>query len=165
MPQLTYIDIIHIALVATLCGLMLFSKDVIKVIASFMGVLMLVAMIFLLSNFGFLFITQLLLYIGGISVLLVFVIMLTKRLTKEKNLVSQSKNWIFGILVGSGLVAVFIFALNKSYAPGRIFQFNEVRAFGVGIVSSYLFAFELLAIFLLIALILAAVIAGKKTDI
>lgn len=144
---------------------MLFSKDLVKIIASFIGVLMVVAMIFLLANFGFLFITQLLLYIGGVSVLLVFVIMLTKRLTKERNLVSESKNWVFGALIGSGLVAVLIVALNKEFLTGKIYQFDEVRAFGIGIVSSYLFAFELLAVFLLIALVLAVLIAGKKSKV
>lgn len=163
MLDLTFIDISLISLVLVLCITMLFSKDVVKIIAAFLGVLMVVAMLFLLANSGFLFITQLLLYIGGVSVLLVFVLMLTKRLTKEKNLVSETHNWISGLLIGGGLLAAMFICLDKQFVKKELVQINDVQGFGIGIVTSHLFAFELLAVFLLVALILAAVIAGKKS--
>lgn len=165
MGDLQLIDFIVIGLAVLLCGLILFSKKVVTIISAFMGVLTLVALIFLMANAGFLFITQLLIYIGAVSVLLVFSVMLSKRMSKDKNLESGNHNLLGGILIGGSFIGFSVLALNKKFQAFEPNKVNDVKAIGMETMTSYLFTFELLAVFLLIALILSAVIAGKKQEI
>jgi NADH:ubiquinone oxidoreductase subunit 6 (subunit J) len=160
---LTIIDYLVIGLVLSACFVMIFSKQMIHIFMAFLSILCIVAMIFLISGSGFLFATQLLLYLGGISVLLVFVIMLSKRLNKDKTLVSEHKNLIIGFCFTLVTFYLLIIALKSSGLHHFILGAkDEYRDLGLVIMSNYLFAFEILAVFLLIALVLSVVIAGKK---
>jgi NADH-quinone oxidoreductase subunit J len=134
------------------------------VISAFFATLILVAMVFLLANAGFLFITQLLLYAGAVTVLFVFTLMLSRRTSQERNLESKTYNWVAGIGIGALAMGGFLSTLKQNFGKITHKPLDDVKIIGTSVVSSYLFAFELLAVFLLIALILAAVIIGKKQE-
>lgn len=160
---LTITDFVVLGLAAVLCLLIIISKDILTVLMSFLCVLFLVGISFLLFKSGFLFVTQILLYVGGVSVLFIFVIMLSKRVTKDKALISSNQNVIIGGVLSIGAAAMLLFTYKvKSIDDKSSIEIDDVKSLGKGIVTDYLISFELLAIFLLIALILAAVIAGKK---
>ena len=162
MASLSIIDYVVLTVVLVFCGLMLVSKSLVKVFSAFLGVLVTIALVFLMANSGFLFVTQLLLYVGSVSILFVFSIMLTKRLTLDKSLESENHNWLAGFSLLGILSGVFLLVLNKKFGVIEVRTSDDVKALGTEIVSNYLICFELLGVFLLIALILAASIAGKK---
>jgi NADH-quinone oxidoreductase subunit J len=164
IANLNVLDLVVIGIVLVLCLLMLLSKKIVTVLTAFFAILLLVALIFLISGSGFLFITQLLIYVAGVSILFVFAIMLSKRLTNDRSLVSENQNLVGGLLVSALVLGVLLLSINKEYGNPVAYRVDEVRIIGVSLVNNYLFAFELLAIFLLIALILASVIAGKKEN-
>lgn len=163
MDNFTYIDFIFLAFASAFCSIILFTNQLIHALSAFLGILILIALVFLFANAGFLFATQLLLYVGAVTVLFVFAIMLTKRVTKDRNLTSSNHNKTIAFFLALGLAFVFFDAFKDSNSYSKNGQaLNDVKEIGVGVVSNYLFPFELLSIFLLIALVLAAVIAGKK---
>jgi len=165
IDQLTHIDFALIGLVTVLCTIMVVAKNIIHILTSFLTVLFVVGVVFLLFGSGFLFITQLLVYVGAVTVMIIFAIMLTKRSTNDKNLISLNHNIVSGLLVvlvvGGG---AFLVLGKRSMIKPKQIEIDEVRGLGIELMSKYLLAFEVLALFLLIALILAAVIAGKKQE-
>lgn len=164
LSQLNYIDISIIGLVFVLGCIIIFSKEVIKVLVAFMTILFLIGGVFLLFGSGFLFFTQLLIYVGGVTILLVFSIMLSKRFTDDKNLISGNQQVVLGLVVVASLGAGFTYLLkNEKFKVLKTTQIDEVRGLGTELMSKYLITFEVLAVFLLIALIISSVIAGKKT--
>ncbi|MFT5195830.1 MAG: NADH-quinone oxidoreductase subunit J [Candidatus Promineifilaceae bacterium] len=135
---------------------------------SFLGVAILYGML----ESAFMAATQLLVYIGAISILVIFAIMMTRRLmhTTESSFNSQ---WQWGGLSAALLFVVFVttisqvFTLNP-YAPGAFFPpaaesavRGTVVQLGEGFVSAdqYVLAFELASVLLLIALVGAIIVA------
>lgn len=160
--QLTHIDWLMIGIATALGLLILLTKDVVKVMMGFLSILFLVGIVFLMFNSGFLFLSQLLIYIGGVTVLFIFVIMLTKRISTDQNMASPNQNLVGGSLVALVLGAVLIYAVQFTDFGGVVSTpFDEVRGLGIQMMSRYVLAFEILAVFLLISLILAVVIADK----
>ena len=163
IEALTITDFIVLGLATTLCLMIIISKDILKVLMAFLCVLLLVGFSFVLFQAGFLFVTQILLYVGGVTILMVFVIMLSKRLTKDRSLLSKNQNVIASAILSIIAVVVLVRSFkSETYKLKEIVKIDDVKLLGKSIVTDYLISFELLAIFLLIALILAAVIAGKK---
>ena len=162
---LTIPDFVMLGLAFALCLTIIISKDILKVLMSFLCLLFVVGLSFLLFNSGFLFVTQILLYVGGVTVLFVFVIMLSKRVTKDRALISSNQNVIVGGVLSILSASILLYSYKaKSIDINNLKQIDDVKSLGKGIVTDYLISFELLAIFLLIALILATVIAGKKQN-
>lgn len=165
LEQLNYIDFAILGVVALLGLVIIFSKEVIKVLVAFMTVLFLVGGVFLLFGSGFLFLTQILIYVGGVTILMIFSIMLSKRFTADQNLVSLNQNLIGGVLLVLLLSGGFFYVLRDTKFKQTITtDINEVEGLGIELMSKYVITFEVLAIFLLVALIIASVIAGKKSN-
>lgn len=150
----------------------LFTKNVLyaafSLIATFFGV----AVLYLFAGADFVAITQILVYIGGILVLIIFGIMLTHRISGQP-VVTQVHNQILGILIGLGLFGVLAYGIlqaNLEQLPwietattsGNIIQESTIQALGVLLMSRYIFPFELAALLLLVALIGAAFIAKGR---
>jgi NADH-quinone oxidoreductase subunit J len=158
------LDVIVLSIAVLLCGFIVISKNVVKVFTAFFALLVMVGLIFLISGAEFLFATQLILYVGAVTILFVFAIMLSKRLTQDRNLVSENKNLLAGMFVAVVAFGTLILSVKKQSVVPKIELENSSKIIGKEVMSSYLFAFELLGIFLLIALVLAVVIAGKKQE-
>ncbi len=134
-------------------------------IAAFFGV----AIIFVLLQAGFLAAVQVVLYIGAISILIIFAIMLTRRVMEDTG---PQTNRLWGVsavlaLIGFGaLLASFrlvpsLQTVNAAVTPSA----DEVlRQLGFGFVdpNQYLLPFELASVLLLIALIGSIVIAADR---
>lgn len=150
----------------------LFTRNVLyaafSLIATFFGV----AVLYLFAGADFVAITQILVYIGGILVLIIFGIMLTHRISGQP-VVTQVHNQILGILIGLGLFGVLAYGIlqaNLEQLPwietattsGNIVQESTIQTLGVLLMSRYVFPFELAALLLLVALIGAAFIAKGR---
>jgi NADH-quinone oxidoreductase subunit J len=125
--------------------------------------LLALAGIYVLAFAEFVAITQILIYAGGILVIIIFGIMLTAR--SEKPLLVGHTNILAGILVSSTSFGALVFLLNSESfhsadAPSGSSALSHVNSIGVSLMTSYMLPFEVSGILLLMALVGAAVIAS-----
>ena len=140
----------------------------IALIVTFLGV----AGIFMMLGASFVAISQVLVYVGGILILIVFGIMLTNRLKGQKVL-SVVYNKFLGMAVAAGLFIIFfkgILQANFS-ALGWIKEAEPeapgLEEFGMRLMTDNVLAFELIGVLLLLALIGAVKMAagnGKEEN-
>jgi NADH-quinone oxidoreductase subunit J len=124
-----------------------------------------VAGLYVLLGADFLATTQLLIYVGGILVLLLFGVMLTHKLY-DLDLRSEVTQFLPGIIVCVGIFAVLtLIALKTQWAvgPGRM-PAPTTREIGRLFLSTYLLPFEAASVLLLVALMGAAMIVRRRKD-
>jgi len=143
----------------------LFVKNV------FYGALLLIicllslAGIYVISNAEFIAVTQILIYAGGVLVLIIFGVMLTTRIS-GKPLVVKNHNWFAGSLVGLSFLILLtkLFYETNFYSSNQIAtasQYTSINKIGFLLMTDYMFPFEVAGVLLLIALIGAAVVASS----
>ncbi len=130
-----------------------------------------VAGLFVLSGADFLAITQLMVYVGGILVLIIFGIMLTR--TPDKTDDSQSANRIllpgrrqfWGLALSITFFLVLIATITQAtfrLSGAPIKSRSTIKTLGVELMTSHLLPFEIAGILLLVALIGAAYLALNR---
>jgi NADH:ubiquinone oxidoreductase subunit 6 (subunit J) len=151
--------------VAALSALaLIFTKNVFYGALLLITCLLAVAGLYILSFAEFVGIAQIMVYAGGVLVLIIFGIMLTTR-TGEKPLQVDHANIFGATIIASVLFGILCYLLRtppetqKDVSPG----FNSLESIGVNLLTSHLIPFEVAGILLLIALIGAAVIASQKS--
>ncbi len=111
----------------------------------------------------FLAVTQLLIYAGGVLVLMIFGIMLTNRIS-GKSFESKSHNWIPGILLTASLLAVLVITFQDSpiiATQNDLNTGNHTSKIGIQLMSTYAAPFEVSGVLLLVSLIGAALTASS----
>jgi NADH-quinone oxidoreductase subunit J len=125
-----------------------------------------VAIIYVLLGADFLAATQVLIYVGGILVLLLFGVMLTHRLY-NLNLKTETFQLFPGMIIA---IAVFV-SLAMAAANTRWKFVGEKPAapttetIGTLFMTEYLLPFEIASILLLVALIGAAMLVRRRSDV
>ena len=124
-----------------------------------------VAGLYVLLGADFLAATQLLIYVGGILVLLLFGVMLTHKIY-DLDLKSEVTQFVPGLFIASGLfVVVVLVAVRTQWAVGSGPPLEPTTAeIGRLFMGPYLLPFEAASILLLVALIGAAMIVRRKKD-
>jgi NADH-quinone oxidoreductase subunit J len=127
--------------------------------------------IFLQLHAEFLFIVQVILYVGGIMVLFVFVIMLVN-LDVSVRQMRFNRMWVVGLLLalalGAQVYMVFQYARNGgasffTMTPPDVSQLEpNTELVGRALFSDYMLPFEIASILLLVSMIGAVVMAKKK---
>jgi NADH-quinone oxidoreductase subunit J len=125
--------------------------------------LLALAGIYVLAFAEFVAITQILIYAGGILVVIIFGIMLTTR--SEKPLLVEHTNVFAGVFVALASFGGLVFLLNnESFRLADPFSgsttLSHVNTIGVSLMTTYMLPFEVSGILLLMALVGAAVIAS-----
>jgi NADH-quinone oxidoreductase subunit J len=133
-------------------------------IASFFGV----GALYLLMEAEFVAVVQVLVYVGAISILILFAIMLTRHVTGE-GVRQLYKRWWVAFLVAAGLFGLLIVptvynfnwegAVPQAPQPPAISSAVEL---GTAFMREYLLPFELASVLLLVALLGAIVIAFEE---
>jgi NADH-quinone oxidoreductase subunit J len=173
----TLVQIIFVLNAALIIGaaLMVVSvKNVIHaalwLITSFFGV----GALYLLLEAEFLAVVQVLIYVGAISVLILFAIMLTQQLMREADR-PLYRYWWVALLVSATLFAAIITptVANQEWnvvppipavAPGEPSGIAGAVELGTAFVREYLLQFQMAGILLLVALIGAIVIAYEERE-
>ncbi len=129
--------------------------------------------IFLQLRAEFIFVAQIILYVGGIMVLFVFVIMLVRLDGSVPHLQFRLQKWV-ALMVAAALGAEVVVLLWYSRnIPGGGLLRTPVAAdklppnseeFAKSLFSGYLLPFELASVLLLVAMVGAVVMAKKRTD-
>ena len=133
-------------------------------IASFFGV----GALYLLMEAEFVAVVQVLVYVGAISILILFAIMLTRHVTGEGTR-QLYKRWWVALLVAGGLFGLLIVPTIYDFSwEGTSVQaeqpvaISSVVQLGTAFMREYLLPFELASVLLLVALIGAIVIAFEE---
>ncbi len=159
-------DIIHyfFLLLAALAAVgILMAKNVLHAALSLIICLLSIAGIFVLLHAELLAVTQIMVYAGGVVILMIFGVMLSSRVA-NKPLNVETARKIPGFITGAGLLFIIVYALTttsfslhpNSSTPAS----NNVREIGFQLMSSYVAPLEIAGILLLISLIGAAVTAS-----
>lgn len=144
----------------------MFTKNILyaafALILTFIGV----AGIYVFLGAEFIAVTQILVYVGGILILLVFGIMLTNRLSGKK-VISPAYHKVMGFIVAGGLFAILfkgILEVNFSSLSwidqGNVSE-SSIPEFGLTLMTDYVLVFEIIGVLLLLALIGAIRMAGN----
>src|SRR5690349_13454355 len=134
-------------------------------IASFFSV----ASLYLLMDAEFLAIVQVLVYVGAISILILFAIMLTRHVTGE-GVRQLYQRWWIALIVAAALFGVLIVPTVLNYewstvppAPaGQPTAISSSVEIGTAFMREYLLPFEVASVLLLVALVGAIVIAFEE---
>jgi NADH:ubiquinone oxidoreductase subunit 6 (subunit J) len=126
------------------------------------------AAIYILAFAEFVAVTQILVYAGGIVVVILFGVMLTAKIG-EKPLVVQHGNLFGGILAAASLLAVLLYGLaghdfTPATAATTMATQNAVQETGFVMMRDFVLPFELAGMLLLMALVGAAVIAARTKN-
>jgi NADH-quinone oxidoreductase subunit J len=152
------------ALVAVVPGIaILFTRDIVRAAFWLLGSFAGFAGLYLLLNADFLSFTQVLVYIGGILILLLFGVMLTHRdpaLMKRPRLIGLLGSGILGGLIVLGALLHVVF--NTTWTTNEQSFTTTTADIGVQLLTQYLLPFEISSILLLVALVGAAYIARRK---
>lgn len=122
-----------------------------------------VACLYILLRADFIAITQIMVYVGGILILLLFGIMMTHKITSV-DIKTNNLNVIPSIIFTVGITAIIIMIMLTTNWRKTAPMNNESTVSEIGrlLLSSYLLPFEVASIVLLIALIGSAMYARKS---
>jgi NAD(P)H-quinone oxidoreductase subunit 6 len=156
------------ALLTLACGLVVvYSRNIVHSGFALLGAFVGIAGLYGLTSATFLAAAQILVYVGGVLIVILFAIMLTHGIEKADRS-NPSQGIIPATIIGSIIAALLIFiALNF---PWRVKQVEEastsVPKLGNALLSEYVLPFEVLSLLLLAALIGAVMLVRKeiKTD-
>lgn len=170
--ELQYFFLFFFLLIVGSAIFILFTKSVVKAAFMLLFTFLGVAAIFVFANADFLAVAQIMVYIGGILVLLVFGVLLTNKSNKassqqSNNIVTNNYNRILGAVIGIIIFVTLFYVFSKipfARLEGQHFDFFEpekstVQAIGLQLVVSNSLPLEAIGILLIGALIGAGYIA------
>lgn len=140
-----------------------FSRNIIYSALALLGTLLGTGALYIFLNADYVAITQLLIYIGGVLVLILFAVMLTHNVGDKKH-----SNPSIGVAPGLGLLAALlgVLAYVAAKAPWKVAatRMTGETAHPIGdlFLREYLLPFEVASLVLLATLIAAVVIARKE---
>jgi NADH-quinone oxidoreductase subunit J len=127
-----------------------------------------VAVLYVLLDAGFMAAAQVVLYIGAIAILIIFAMMLTRRVMADETVQINSQWWVGGLVAAAAFVAV-AGLLNASAWPGLpavddATITNSVKMLGTQLTSpdGFVIPFQIASILLTVALVGAIAVAGEK---
>ena len=153
----------------------LFSRNVLYSAFSLMLTFLGVAALYVTAGADFLAVTQIMIYVGGILVLLIFGIMLTQKsksavsATAPNRILSESRNNLLGgvlaFCIFSGLVWIFRKAqfakLERQHFDSQPLT-SKVNSIGIQLMTDFSLPFEIAGVLLLMVLMGAAYLAKEK---
>ena len=122
-----------------------------------------VAGLYIFLYADFLAATQVIVYVGGILVLIIFGVMLTNKIDTP-SIASSSSNQVIGAIVSLLLFAFQLGVIFKTewYTGDGVIVEDTVYPIGIMLLTDYLLPFEVVSILLLGALIGAAMLSRKN---
>ena len=163
MGELIFLGLITV--IATSAVWVVVSPNLVHSAVSLLFTLFGVAGLYVFLFADFLAATQVVIYVGGILVLIIFGVMLTNKIDKPV-IESVSSNKIIGVLISSFIFTILSIIVIQTKWPiidTATSGPSTVELIGRLILGKYLLPFELISILLLAALVGAALLARKKT--
>jgi NADH-quinone oxidoreductase subunit J len=138
-------------------------------ILSFFGV----AGLYVLLDAGFLAAVQILIYIGAIAILIIFAVMLTRRLTEKGDESGFNTQWTGALGAAIVVLALVVFIINAAWPLGLevgnmpTLAGDSTRGLGMALLDpdQFMLPFEIASVLLLGAMVGAIVIARGSRDV
>ena len=149
---------------------LLFTRNVLYAAFSLVVTLLGMAGLYVFAGADFLAVSQIMIYVGGILILMIFGIMLTnktkdKKTSGEVNKILVSHHNRFWVAIVAGLLFLgflkVIFTANFHLINQQTVQGTTINKIGIELMTNYVLAFELIGLLLLATLVGAAYVAKK----
>jgi len=166
IPDLSYLLFGVICLITVISATwVVISPNLIHSAVSLLFTFFGVAALYVYLYADFIAATQVIIYVGGILVLIIFGVMLTNKIDDPK-LSNQSQNQFIGAVFSFALLIMLVNIVFDTnwYLEVLIIRDSTVKDIGNMLLSTYLLPFEIVSILLLSALIGAAMLSRKKVD-
>lgn len=139
-----------------------FSSSIVYSAFALMGAFFGVAALYVFLAADFVAAAQVLIYIGGILVLILFAVMLTHRIG-EVEVSNRSVGRLPALIVVGGVATVMGYAVRRTAWPvaGSLPDAPSTYAIGNGLLGPYVLPFEL-ASFVLLAVLVGAIVVSRK---
>jgi NADH:ubiquinone oxidoreductase subunit 6 (subunit J) len=138
------------------------TKNIVRAAFTLLAALFGVAVMYVLLQADFLAAVQVVIYVGGINILIIFGVMLTEHLGGLP-LKMVSLNLIWAALTCAGLFAVLVLSLLRfSWPPMLEAHGNTTAGIGTLLLGNYLLPFEVTSVLLLAVLVGAVAVARKE---
>lgn len=152
------------AALAVLSGfVVVFARNIVHAGFALMFTLLGVAGLYAVLGADFLAVTQTVVYIGGILVLVLFAVMMTRIPRRE----ARRRGWDH--MVPAGIFALGLFALLYKVSMDTAFPVREpgeavptAKSIGVAIMTDWIFPFEFASLVLLVAMVGAAIMIRQR---
>jgi len=166
MDLITIAYYVFALLIISSAGVVVFSKNIMYSAFSLLFTFFGVAGIYVLLSADFIAIAQIMIYIGGILVLIIFGVMLTTRITGvdvKTGTMGKVQMGLVGLLMAIVCVSLMVvFSSTKWFLADSKPVQSTINLIGNELLTNYLLAFEAASMLLLIAIIGAAFIARRK---
>jgi NADH-quinone oxidoreductase subunit J len=162
------LDVVLFAVIASATGLsalaVVFSQNIVRSAVWLLFTLIGVSLLYFLIGAEFVGATQLIVYVGGTMVLVVFGVMLTAQ-QQFLRIRIRPPEWVMGGVLAAGLFALLV-TVSMRLGDGRQTPATNslpgAGQLGVGFLTTYLLPFEIISVHLLVVLIGAAYLARAK---
>ncbi|MCX8037566.1 MAG: NADH-quinone oxidoreductase subunit J [Candidatus Sumerlaeia bacterium] len=151
------------AMLVVSCAIVVFSHSIVNACFALLFTLLAVAGFYALLGADFLAVTQVVVYVGGILVLLLFGILLTSPLPIVLG-VATRRTYYLAVAAGAAVFAMLMIIVRAFWAgqPAVPEQQSTLEALGMLLLGKYLFPFEFASLTLLAALIGAAYLVRRN---
>jgi len=167
-----FVFIAFIVLTVISACVVLWSNNVLYAAFSLLLTFFGIAALYVLVGADFIAITQLLVYVGGILVLLLFGVMLTNQNGNKENgkndIIGTNTNRFIGFAVALGLFSLLFYAFAKTNfidIQSNLFEsiesFSTTQNIGVLLMTDFVLPFEVSGVLLMATLIGAAYLSSK----
>ena len=142
-----------------------FSKNIVYAAFALVFTFLGAAGLYVLLQADFIAIAQIMVYVGGILILMVFAVMLTNRVTNVDISTSNMSGVPSTIVVGVFLGTLVLIMTRAAWISTEMAPVVKGTAVEIGelLMTNYLLPFEVVGLLLLVVIMGAAMIARKKT--
>jgi NAD(P)H-quinone oxidoreductase subunit 6 len=163
-PSLVDIAFYGVAAFTVACALYaVFSRNIVRAVFSLLGTFVGIAIFYALLSADFVAVVQILVYVGGVAVLMLFAVMLTSRIDLAQKSSRAGSMWlgmVFGVLL---LVFLVMLAIKAPWQEISASPYLEsTAAMGDALLEKFLLPFEIMSLLLVSVIIGAVVIARRK---
>ncbi len=153
------------ALTVFSAAVVVFSRNLIHSAFALLFTFLGVAALYVFLGADFLAATQMVIYVGGILVLLIFGVMLTHKLYDMKLKSETFQFWPGLVLVATVFLTLIVIMMRTTWKNQGTEAMNPTTAaIGELFMKEYILPFEVASVFLLIALIGAAMIVRRRSE-
>jgi len=152
-------------LVLASAAVVVFTKNVMHAAFALLFTFFGVAGLYVLLLADFIAITQIMIYVGGILILIIFGVMLTSRISGvdiKTGVTGKVQTWTAAIVTFAVFVTLSVMYMNVKWITKEVPEVKStISLIGKSLLTDYLLAFEVAAVLLLVAFIGAALIARR----
>lgn len=154
------------AIMLSSAALVVYGKNLVHSAFALLATFFSAAVFYALLGSDFLAGAQVLIYVGGILTLILFGVMLTNRIF-DVNLRTETFQVVPGALVSLGVFAMLtLVILNTPWRQASLVEEGPVTArIGLGLMTEYILPFEIVSVLLLVALLGAAMLVRRRSDL